>query len=111
MARKKVKRKYRARLRAINQIFSDTEQQTIETEELDPIEVLRMCVGFLGKFIADGGHLRCCAPNAAIRAMQMAQAVLDKHDDENMGNSAQKKFSDIINLVVDRHALCDILIV
>lgn len=41
-------------------------------------EALARAVPWLGKMIADGGHLGCVLPNDAVRTLQMAEAALAK---------------------------------
>ena len=50
----------------------------LERENARLKAALGRAVPWLGKLIADGGHLNAVAPNDAIGAMDQAQAALDK---------------------------------
>jgi hypothetical protein len=47
-----------------------------ETNAAAMLAAIKRATPWIGKLIADGGHLQSVAPNDAIRALQMLEAVL-----------------------------------
>jgi hypothetical protein len=45
-------------------------------DKLDAVKVVERCAMWLGKMIADGGHLNSVAPNDAVGTLQRAEAFL-----------------------------------
>lgn len=54
------------------------EQDHAATFPDEPLAALMRVVPWLGKMIADGGHMTSVAPNDAIRSLQMAEAAIAK---------------------------------
>ncbi len=46
---------------------------------------LKLCIPWLGRLIADGGHKRCAGPGAAIAVLKQAEAEIAKVSEPSTG--------------------------
>jgi hypothetical protein len=61
-----------------DQTRTERELQASQSRERELLFALKRCVPWLGKMIADGGHLQAVAPNDAVLSLARAEQLIAK---------------------------------